>query len=79
MTSFKQKPIENEDTTFTRKFYNCDIFWPFCRINVTSDSFSTSFLLFNRYVVNDVTSLEQKPIENEDITFTWKFCNSDIL
>ena len=74
VTSFKQKPIENEDITFTWKFYNFAIFWAICRINVTcGNSFSTSFLLFNSYVVNGVTSFKQKPMENKDITITWKF------
>ena len=34
---FLQKPKENEDITFTWKFYNRDIFWAICRINVTNE------------------------------------------
>ena len=43
------------------------------------NSFNTSFLLFNSYVVNGVTSFKEKPIENEDIIFTWKFYKRDIF
>ena len=51
-----------------------------CRINVTSEIVLAHVFYCKTVMwVNGVTPFKQKPIEYEEITFTWKFYNFAIF